>query len=151
MTERMTASELHAMQRGAGKMAETDGPRAPTRAKRIDVEGPIHKAILEWLVYVLPPGTPIHHSPNELNLAGDPKAKVIAQAKAKALGMVPGWPDIEFMADGRAYFLEVKPPGGAVSEAQMLCHTALQVAGCKVMVVKGIDGARRALEEWGLI
>lgn len=77
MTDRISAAEF----------------RAAYAAKRRDVEGPIHKAILDYLRLVLP-GAVIHHSANEMDLHADPKSKAIAQSKAKALGMLPGFPDL---------------------------------------------------------
>ncbi len=136
MTERMTAADLIAAQ---GK-----GPR-------VDREGPIHKSILEYVLTVLPRRAVVHHSPNELNMAGDAKSRAIAISKAKALGMVPGWPDLEIMIDGQAYFLEIKAESGTVSKDQIAVISRLRVAGCRIQVVNSIDGARRALQEWGLI
>ena len=137
MTERMTAADLHKVQGGR---------------KHVDREGPHHKAILDYALQVLPRRALIHHSPNENNMAGDRKARMIAIARAKALGMQPGWPDLEIMLDGRGYFLEIKPPGNAaLSEDQIATHSRLLQEGCKVQMVTSIDGARRAFKEWGLI
>ena len=60
-------------------------------AKRIDREGPIHKAVLAYLRMRLP-GAVIHHSPNETDMRGPTVARMIA--KQKSLGMVVGFPDI---------------------------------------------------------
>ena len=63
-----------------------------------DREGPIHKAILHYLRAQFPSAL-IFHPANELNLRADPKTKAIAQARAKALGMLPGAPDIVMLSD----------------------------------------------------
>lgn len=56
-------------------------------------EAAIHKAILAYLRLRFPRGLVVHAS-NELNLAADARSKAIAQARAKSLGMMPGWPDL---------------------------------------------------------
>lgn len=53
----------------------------PVKKRRQDKEGPIHLAILRWLVEVLPDRAIIHHSPNEIDLSGKEIAKAIAKAK----------------------------------------------------------------------
>lgn len=133
--ERMTAADLRASQK---------------KAKRQDVEGPIHVAILEYLAFALPRAE-VHHSPNELNMAGDKKPKAIAQARAKRMGMRPGWPDIEFVLGGRVYFLEVKAPGGTQSEDQEAVELALTKAGAPYATVRSVNETTIALKEWGLI
>lgn len=145
MTERMTAAELHELQRGRGKMASTDGSASPQRAKRRDLEGPIHLAIRDLLETL---GLVFHHSPNELDMAG--KDAMLAVAKAKARGMRPGWPDFEIVHGGRVCFLEVKAPGGSLSRCQRDTLAALHIAGAIVAVVTSVDGANQALKNWGI-
>lgn len=130
MTERMTAAELRA---------------ARTKGKRRDLEGPIHLSIRELLELL---GLTFHHSPNELDMAG--KSAMLAVAKAKAYGMRPGWPDFEIVYGGRAYFLEVKAPGGTLSPDQKNVHHDLRAAGVECEVVTSVDQAHNALIEWGI-
>jgi hypothetical protein len=146
MTEnRMTAAQLRDYRRLEG--STLDG--GVSRLKRTQVETPIHKAILELLELVLPRDAMVHHSPNEVDLAGEGAA--IAIGKAKALGMVPGWPDLEIVWQGRCYMLEVKAPGRGPSPEQMEVHKRLAGAGIPVRVVRSVTEAEHCLIAWGLI
>jgi hypothetical protein len=64
----------------------------------------------------------------------------------KALGVVAGAPDLLIVADGRAYFLELKAPRGRVSAAQHECHEALRAAGASVAIADNIDEALELLQ-----
>ena len=137
MTDRMTAAQL---------VAHTN---AQHRAKRVDHEGPIHRAILAMLDRLLPDDAVVHHSPNEVDMQGPKVAKAIA--KARVLGTVKGWPDIEIIWRGRAYFIEVKAPKGTVQDSQARCHAILAVAGCPVIIARSADEAEAALRDLGVI
>lgn len=136
MTERMTAAQL----------------RARTPAKSRQLEANIHKAILTYLRLALPDRAVVHHSPNELNLAEDRTAKAIAQNKAKAMGMVTGWPDIEIICGG-FYAIEVKTEakGSMLSPEQVQVGDAIQKAGGKFGVARSVADAKTLLKEWKLI
>jgi hypothetical protein len=69
----------------------------------------------------------------------------------KALGVVAGAPDLLIVADGRAYFLELKAPRGRVSAAQHECHEALRAAGAFVAIASDIDEALELLERWEIL
>ena len=101
---------------------------------------------MTFLRAVLPRQAVVHHSANEFGIDGEAVARQIA--KNKTAGMVKGWPDLEFMLGGRAYFLEVKPPGRTPSEAQAACHERLRQAGCEVAVVRSVDDVRDTLRRW---
>jgi hypothetical protein len=112
-----------------------------------DIEGPIHRAILAYLRHVLPDAL-VHHSANELALKGADVARQIA--KAKHNGMMPGWPDFEVITEAGVVFLEVKAPGGSLTEAQRGVHDAMRRLGCRVAVVRDIADTRAALAAWGI-
>jgi hypothetical protein len=69
----------------------------------------------------------------------------------KALGVVAGAPDLLIVADGRAYFLELKAPRGRVSAAQHECHEALRAAGASVAIADNIDEALEFLQSWEIL
>jgi hypothetical protein len=69
----------------------------------------------------------------------------------KAMGTVPGIPDVCVIRDGRAYFLELKCEGGRITRAQRECHRELVRAGAIVGVAVGIDEALDWLESHGLL
>lgn len=133
MTERIKAA------------AFTHGP-APQR-RRQDREGPIHIACLNYLRLALP-GAEIHHSANELDLGGDRRSKAIAQAKAKAKGMAPGWPDLEVVWRGHFWFFEVKAPGQKPSADQIARGQGIVRNGGRWAVVSSIDEMKSCIAAW---
>jgi hypothetical protein len=51
-------------------------------------------------------------------------------------GVKPGAPVLLIVADGKAYFLEVKTKAGRVTQAQADCHEKLRRAGAEVGVCR---------------
>ena len=113
--------------------------------RRRDLEGPIHKAILQYLRLQYPQAV-IHHSSNELNLKGDRTSKAIAQNKAKALGMMTGWPDLQMLWNGHLYCFEVKSPNGRLSDAQAQVGAEIQAAGGSFYVVRSVEDVKAAMK-----
>ena len=74
----------------------------------------------------------------------------IRGAKLKKAGLTPGWPDIQLIADGRYYGIEVKTPTGRLSPAQRSLHKRLEDNGCQVVVVRSVEQAMDAVHEWQL-
>ena len=142
-SDRMTAAQLRDYRKAEGQFAD-----GITRLPRQQNELPIHKAILQLLDLVMPPDAMWHHSPNELDMAGDEAARSIA--KAKMMGMIPGWPDIEIVWRSHAFFMEIKAPGQGPSPVQLDVHAKLAIAGCKVAVVRSVTEAELTLIQWGM-
>ncbi len=109
------------------------------------LEDEIHLALVGHLQVRLVPGVVWHHSPN-----GGHRHHAVA-GKLKAFGTRAGWPDFEFVRDGRVIFLEIKRRGGVVSPAQREVHRTLIRAGAPVLVAYGLDEALAALLNAGLI
>lgn len=118
-------------------------------AKRIDREGPVQRAIVDYLRSVMP-GAIVHHCKNEINKRG--KGIQIELAKAKRNGAVTGFPDLIVLpyANVGAFFLEVKAPGNYPSDPQKDAHAALRKLGYRVAVVRSVDDVRAALVGWGV-
>jgi hypothetical protein len=114
----------------------------------MDREGPIHRAVIEFLRLSLP-GAVIHASPNSF---GDLNGPAIARqvAKAKHNGMVPGWPDIECFWMGHAMFFEVKAGRNTTQDSQKQVGAALVGQGAKWAVVRSVDDVDSSLTEWGI-
>lgn len=127
--ERLTAAQFRASQRAA--------PR--------DLEGPVHRAVLAYLRAALP-GAVITHVPNETDLRGKEVARTIA--KQKALGMLPGFPDLVAFWRGRVFAFEVKAGRNTASEAQLAVGLALEAQGVRWAVVRSVDEARACVERW---
>lgn len=110
-------------------------------------EDKIHRDILEYLRLVLP-GAAINHAANEVGLSGKQAERIVG--KAKAMGMRPGWPDLEVIYQGRALFFEVKAPEGRVSLVQRQTQADLAANGALCAVVRSIDDTRACLRTWGI-
>ena len=115
---------------------------------RRDIEGPIHRAVLDYLRLALPQAR-IHHSPNETDMSGPQAIRMVA--KAKRMGTRPGWPDLEILpGNGRVYFMEVKAPKGRLSDHQADLMNWMIAVGYEVAVVRSVDDAKAAVRAWGL-
>jgi hypothetical protein len=120
-------------------------------------EDPIHIGVLDLMVLRLP-GALIHHSANEMNLgsgSGDAeakrqmrKSKAIAQARAKKLGMQPGFPDLMAWWRGNLFTLEVKVDGKGPTKDQARIGAQIIANGGRWGVVSSVWQADALLTEW---
>jgi VRR-NUC domain len=69
----------------------------------------------------------------------------------KSMGARAGVPDVLIVKNGHLYALELKAPGGRVSNTQSETMLALSTAGATVAVAVGLDQALAQLEEWQLL
>ena len=69
----------------------------------------------------------------------------------KSMGVLKGAPDIFLFHGGRTFALELKAPGGSITDAQERCLIALRAAGVEATHVHGLDQAIATLERWGLL
>jgi hypothetical protein len=69
----------------------------------------------------------------------------------KGLGVRPGVPDVIAIKDGRVYCLELKVPGGRLSEVQQRVLIELRAAGAMATHAHGLDQALAVLEAWRLL
>lgn len=113
--------------------------------KRVDREGPIHKAILQYLRTQFPRAV-IHHSPNEVSLRGRDVARAIA--KAKGLGMAVGFPDLLMIHQGRTIAFEVKAEKGKATDAQSNIGEMMIANGAMWAVVRSVDEVKERLKAW---
>ena len=112
-------------------------------------EEQIQIAIVGYLRAVLPHDWIVHHSRNGGMSKGE-------NGRAKAMGAVAGWPDIEIAGRERygvlsipaLFFLEVKTETGKLNLKQKKLHPRLRQLGFKVAVVRSIDDVRDALIAW---
>jgi hypothetical protein len=108
-------------------------------------ERQVQRAVLQRLALQAPAGTTWFHVPN------GGFRKPVEAAILKADGVVSGVPDLCIITGGRAYFLELKRPGGKLSENQKSCHEKLRGAGATVMTAAGVDEAVSALQNMGIL
>lgn len=114
-----------------------------------DVEGPIQKAIVDYLRLAFPAPQIVHHCRNEINKRGVAMARELATARSR--GVVKGFPDIivlPFSTVGPLFF-EVKAPGAYPRKEQREVHEFLSSLGYRVAVVRSIDDVAKSLSEWG--
>ncbi len=112
-------------------------------------EREIHVSILAWLRSVCPSAL-VFHVPNSLDMAGDPKTKAIAQARARKLGMLKGAPDLVVLSGGVLVGLEVKREGAYAKPEQKAVGKVLEANGGHWFIVRSIEDAREALRDAGI-
>ena len=69
--------------------------------------------------------------------------------RAQGLGVVAGVPDIIAVRSGQMYCLELKAPGGKLTDNQRATHSAMITAGAQVATADNLDDALALLEGWG--
>jgi hypothetical protein len=74
----------------------------------------------------------------------------LAQRQVAPAAGCGGLPEI-WAKEGRAYFLELKAPGGRLSETQEGVLVALREAGAIATHCHGIDQALQILERWQVL
>lgn len=122
--------------------------RAALAKRRMgDAEGPIHRSVTDYLRRSLPAGWIVTHAANKPRSAQQ-------GAREKAMGATAGWPDLQILGPGpdgpSAWFMEVKAPGGKLSDAQRAMSDRLVDAGFPVRVVRSVEDARKAVRDWRL-
>lgn len=113
-------------------------------ARPVPTEDQVQRGILAYLANALPPEafcTAVNPVPGKTPAAA---------GRSKALGMVAGVPDLLIVYDGRALFIEVKRPGGRLSEAQGRVHALLWKAGAAVAVCSSVEDVEHVVREWGI-
>ena len=105
----------------------------------------VHKPLVAHIRARILPGVVWHHSPN----GGWRDAK--QGALFKHMGTRAGWPDLEFLAEGQFYGLELKTTEGRPTESQ--CTTLIDIiqAGGRGHVSAGLDDAINRLKIWNII
>lgn len=111
-------------------------------------EETIHKAIVNYLRFILPHGWIVQHTRNGGMSKGE-------NGRAKGMGAIVGWPDLAIYgqteeAEPTVYFLEVKTPRGVATSEQRKLHDKLRDIGFPVAVVRSLDDVRAKIAEWGL-
>ena len=76
----------------------------------------------------------------------------VEAAIMKSTGTRAGVPDLAFLHEGRAYFLEIKADDRSrPTEAQLSAMAAITDAGGHACIGVGVDGCLFILEQWGLL
>jgi VRR-NUC domain-containing protein len=75
----------------------------------------------------------------------------ITGAKLRRMGLIAGASDLLLWHEGKSFALELKAPGGRLSEAQKLFCARFNNAGGHTAIAYGIDDALACLKSWGLL
>lgn len=113
--------------------------------KRNDAESRLQMAVVQHLRLGCKPGIFWFSVPNEGKRA--PRTA----NRLKAMGMVPGVPDIVIIINGIAHGLELKAKGGHQSTAQRDVEAAWTAAGGFYACTTGIDETLATLVRWGVL
>jgi hypothetical protein len=124
---------------------DEESARKSARRRQQQPEAAIQRAVFQHIQLRGAHGVFAFHAAN-----GGARRSIEA-AILKGLGVVAGVPDIMVIKGGKAYGLELKAPGGQLSEAQRAAHEALRTAGAEVATVDNLDDALRQLEAWCLL
>ena len=118
---------------------------SPRRTRRVAPEQSIHQTVVLHLRTRAVPGCTWWHTPN--GGRRDP----VAGAIFKSLGVRAGVADLVFLHEGQFFALELKAPGGRLTESQAAFLDDVEAAGGIVACAEGLDAALRKLERWGLL
>jgi hypothetical protein len=134
---RATASAARAMGLGTPKPARAN----PERDAQVEA--------VKWLRRA---GLLLNAAENERRAdSRDPNAQARFQAKRRANGITPGWPDLTIALDrGRCLFVEMKSATGTASERQRGIHDELRALGHVVVIARTIPEIHRALRCLGV-
>jgi len=82
--------------------------------------------------------------------ATDQHMDVVAGARRRARGILAGWPDMQVLWGGGFYGIELKIPGGRMSENQLLRAAEIKQAGGMYAVCYSVEDVERTLRGWGI-
>ena len=68
----------------------------------------------------------------------------------KAMGVRAGVPDLAFIHDGRAFFIELKAERGALTKSQKETIPRLRAAGAETFVCRSVEDVQRVLRSQGI-
>ena len=96
---------------------------------------------VKWLIIRYPNKIIFHHSPNEA------KRSEVMGARLKAMGMRPGWPDMEILLPGgKVVFFEFKTKTGRQSTSQKEIQLLLEAIGHQYFIIRSVEDFIRVVE-----
>lgn len=120
------------------------------------LENAIHTHIANYLNMVIK--RPSRWHTVEVSNQSSGRSAMLRQMALKRKGVITGWPDIEILwrDESKSHatimiFLEVKVPGGKLTEKQEALHKELKEDGHYVYVTHSVDETELILKEIGLI
>lgn len=114
------------------------------RAARATPEAALQVRVKEHLAICLPPSVLWTAS-----LAGHGKLSMAARNRAKAMGLKPGWPDLQFLfPDGVTRYIELKSDTGRLQPEQADFQARCRPHGIHA-VCRSVEEVDAALRAWG--
>jgi hypothetical protein len=114
------------------------------KAPRSNPEARLQISVKQYLSICLPPQILWTAS-----LAGHGKLSMAARNKAKAMGLKPGWPDLQFLfPDGVTRYIELKSDTGSLSPEQRDFRDRCSRHGIHA-VCRSVDEVAATLRAWG--
>jgi hypothetical protein len=115
------------------------------RHRRQRPEAAIHAAVVEHLRLRAKPDVLWVHPAN------GGSRDIREAAHFKRIGVLAGASDLLLWHHGNSFALELKSPGGRLSDAQQEFLARFNEAGGHTCVAEGVDRAIACLESWGLL
>lgn len=116
-------------------------------AARKTPEADAQRAIVALLRAVMPRGSIVHHSPNEVGFGGARARN--RQAILAGMGLFRGFSDLLVISEGRVMFLEVKSATGQLEPSQERFRDLVQAQGLPWALVRSPEDAVAALQGAG--
>ena len=82
--------------------------------------------------------------------ATDQKMDAVAGKRRKDRGIKPGWPDVQFIFEGRFYGIELKVSNGPQSDNQILRQREIERAKAPYVICRSVEEVERQLLAWGI-
>jgi hypothetical protein len=115
------------------------------RRRRLESEQALQRAVADYLHWAFPPGSGVEWTAFPAGGGGRTRGAIL-----KGMGLKPGWPDLQFVYQGRYYGIELKWEKRGRSLAQIARHTALRGQGCPVATANSAEAVETILRGWGL-
>lgn len=116
--------------------------------RRLDIEGPVQEAIVNYLRHVLPVGFLV------VGVSNNPRSKQTAVKEIRR-GLLTGYPDLHILGRDEhdkpcAWFIEVKAPKGVIRDEQHKVHDQIKDIGFRCGVARSIEDVRTLLWRWNV-
>jgi hypothetical protein len=132
----MPARQLHLF---GNKRQRGTAPPSPS-------EYQLHCAVVDTVRRWIMPGWIYTH------VASGERRDQVTAGRLKRMGVVPGWPDLQFFGPhGQVCFVELKAKGGRLSEAQAAVASHLVAAGHGYLCSDSFDDIVATLKDWGIV
>ncbi len=111
--------------------------------RRQHPEDDLHRTVADYLTLAMPPAVPWTTMP-----AGG--GGRVRGAKLKAMGLQPGWPDLQVCFRGRYIGIELKSEKGRLTSAQKAMHARLRLAEGLVYTATSVEAVEGFLRGCGV-